>query len=53
MQHRAPVTTRILIGFLSLLALAIGTSAMAGQPPAANHQMSFVFKDWCKLCEKV
>jgi hypothetical protein len=30
---------------MALLALAIGSPAMAGEPPAAGRQMSFMFKE--------
>ncbi len=45
MRHWSSTATLLLSGLMGCLALAIGASAMAGEPPAKSRQMSFVFKE--------
>jgi hypothetical protein len=45
MRNQSFTATLLLSGLMGLLALAIGSPAMAGEPPTPGRQMSFMFKE--------
>ena len=45
MRQQSFTTTLLLSGLIGFFTLAVGTSAVAGEPSAKSRQMSFVFKE--------